>query len=151
MKQVVAKVFGVVAVLFLAACVSMPASNPGLRISKIVIDMSPYIANEGSGADQIQAALTTQANQRFARYKGSNSDPKLIIQIKSVQLVSGFGPIRGARGNGSDGMSGTVIVDSGTRKISYPMTAEIQADDIIEPQAIIDDFLGWTEKYVFGN
>ncbi len=151
MKQVFARFFAVAAVAFLSACVSMPAGNPSLRISKIVVDMSPYIANEGSGAARIQTELMTQANQRFAAYKGTNSDPKLIIQIKSVELVSGFGTIRGARGNGTDAMSGTVIVDSGAGKISYPITAEIQADDIIEPQAIVADFLGWTQKYVFGK
>jgi hypothetical protein len=46
---------------------------------------------------------------------------------------------------------GSVIVDSGGRKTIYPITAEIEADDVIEPQAIVADFLGWTEKYVFGR
>lgn len=149
MTRVFKGAFVAACLVFLVGCVSMPAGNPNLRISKIIVDMSPYIANEGSGAAQIQTEILAQANKRFAAYKGSNSDPKLIIQIKSVELASGFGTIRGARGNGTDAMSGTVTVDAGTGKIAYPITAEIQADDIIEPQAIVADFLGWTEKYVF--
>jgi hypothetical protein len=141
-----------VCAVFLSACVSnTPPANPSLRFSKIVVDMAPYIANEGGGAQRIKAEITKQANKQFAQYKGTSTDPVLIIQIATVDLDSGFGVIRGSRGNGSDAMQGSVIVDSGGRKTIYPITAEIEADDVIEPQAIVADFLGWTEKYVFGR
>ena len=143
------------AALALSACVSMspnmPASNSSLRISQIQIDMGPYLANEGGGANIIKAELAKQANKQFARYKGSKTDPVLVLQIQTVMLSKGFGVTRGGRDGGTDAMQGAAIVKAGSKQIVYPITAEIEADDVVEPTDIVADFLGWTEKYVFGR
>ena len=152
MKYMVLSAVSAVVALVLSACVSvLPPPNSSLRISKIVVDMGPYIANEGGGAQRVKAEISKQANKQFAKYKGNSSDPVLIIQIATVDLDAGFGLDRGSRGNGTDAMQGSVIVDYGAQKTLYPITAQIDADDVIEPQAIVADFLGWTEKYVFGR
>ena len=148
----IGRVIGVMmAALVLSACVSMPPSNPALRISQIQIDMGPYLANEGGGAAIIKAELTKQANQKFARYKGSKTDPVLVLQVQTVMLSKGFGVTRGGRDGGSDAMGGAAIVKDGAKQITYPITAEIEADDVVEPTDIVADFLVWTEKYVFGR
>lgn len=140
-----------VASTLLAACVSVPPGNPALRISQVQIDMGPYIANEGGGANRIKAELAKQAKAKFAPYMGRPQDPVLVLQIQTVMLSKGFGVTRGSGNNGTDAMQGVAIVKDGAQQKTYPILAQIEADDVIEPQNIVADFLGWTEKYVFGK